>query len=164
MHKDKVRPAKFSIEEKWMTALTLESPRAKFRQYHIEMVDFYYKQANYPGESAGKQEHWRALKTNNRLQVMGTNGSVYALGDASTVSQVKHVVFLEHHAFHQSLTAAQILLMTCSIWKYLLKKTGETEIQPFKPLASWLRRQCSTFASYTDVEIRRDLIHQLALL
>lgn len=37
---------------------------------------------------AGAQEHWRSLKTDRFLQVQGTNGSILALGDAATVSQV----------------------------------------------------------------------------
>ena len=37
---------------------------------------------------AGEQEHWRALKTDKFLRVAGTDGSVFALGDAATVSQV----------------------------------------------------------------------------
>ena len=36
----------------------------------------------------GAQEHWRSLKTDKFLQVLGTQGSILALGDASTVSQV----------------------------------------------------------------------------
>lgn len=35
----------------------------------------------------GAQEHWRSLKTDKFLQVLGTQGSILALGDASTVSQ-----------------------------------------------------------------------------
>lgn len=41
-----------------------------------------------PSILAGEQEHWRALKTDKYLRVHGTDGAVYALGDAATVSQV----------------------------------------------------------------------------
>lgn len=38
--------------------------------------------------TTGLQEHWRSLKTDQFLQVQGTGGSILALGDAATVSQV----------------------------------------------------------------------------
>ncbi|KAK9843346.1 hypothetical protein WJX74_010709 [Apatococcus lobatus] len=38
---------------------------------------------------AGVQAHWRSLKTNRHLQVQGTNGTIFALGDAATVEQEK---------------------------------------------------------------------------
>ena len=39
--------------------------------------------------SVGEQEHWRALKTDKYLRVHGTDGAIFALGDAATVSQVQ---------------------------------------------------------------------------
>lgn len=38
--------------------------------------------------ATGIQEHWKSLKTDQFLQVQGTGGSILALGDAATVSQV----------------------------------------------------------------------------
>lgn len=38
------------------------------------------------------QQHWRSLKTDKYLRVQGTNGSIFALGDAATVEQVRPIV------------------------------------------------------------------------
>jgi NADH:ubiquinone reductase (non-electrogenic) len=35
----------------------------------------------------GPQDHWRSLKTNRYLQVTGTDGTIFALGDAATIEQ-----------------------------------------------------------------------------
>eukprot|EP00891_Asterochloris_glomerata_P001208 jgi/Astpho2/1208/Aster-08175 len=40
--------------------------------------------ATLPG---AKEQHWRSLKTNSYLQVKGTDGSIFALGDAATIDQ-----------------------------------------------------------------------------
>jgi len=69
----------------------------------------------------GKQEHWRALKTDKFLRVNDTNGTVYALGDASTVSQ-DHVLDRAAELFEEgdlnndgSLSCNEIVLLMSKV-------------------------------------------------
>ena len=52
------------------------------------------------GGTAGAQEHWKSLKTDKFLQVQGTGGSILAMGDAATVSQVTLLLYSAGHCTH----------------------------------------------------------------
>ena len=39
----------------------------------------------------GSQENWKALRVDNYMRVKGTRGTVYAIGDAATVTQVREM-------------------------------------------------------------------------
>ena len=40
----------------------------------------------------GSQTHFRSIVTDQHCRVLGSNGSIYAIGDAATIQQVPHLL------------------------------------------------------------------------
>jgi len=110
----------------------------------------------------GKQEHWRALKTDKFLRVNDTNGTVYALGDASTVSQ-DHVLDRAAELFEEgdlnndgSLSCNEIVLLMSKASKdypQLAEHAARMKCQPTTEFGRFLQSiiRKETASNYDNV-------------
>ena len=61
----------------------------KYSVEHLQSIPYSTVQEKLP---EGSQTHFRSIVTDQHCRVLGSNGSIYAIGDAATIQQVQRLL------------------------------------------------------------------------